>query len=98
MGSAFRFDVLAQDAEQAELHYALDSAPTGMSIDAATGRVSWTPVGTQVETPAGDGTVIGHNVPSDTVVVKLSYFPPGATFALEDEVFRFFRAVSAWQP
>jgi cell fate regulator YaaT (PSP1 superfamily) len=30
------------------------------------------PVGTQVETPAGDGTVIGHNVPSDTVVVKLA--------------------------
>src|SRR5215510_9547826 len=30
------------------------------------------PVGTHVETPAGDGTVVGHNVPSDTVVVKLA--------------------------
>src|SRR6266704_2655160 len=30
------------------------------------------PVGTAVTTPAGDGTVIGHNVPSDTVVVKLA--------------------------
>src|SRR5947208_13032225 len=28
--------------------------------------------GTQVETPAGDGVVVGHNVPSDTVVVRLS--------------------------
>src|SRR6266550_3124935 len=30
------------------------------------------PVGSAVTTPAGDGTVIGHNVPSDTVVVKLA--------------------------
>jgi cell fate regulator YaaT (PSP1 superfamily) len=28
--------------------------------------------GTQVETPEGTGTVVGHNVPSDTVVVKLA--------------------------
>jgi cell fate regulator YaaT (PSP1 superfamily) len=28
--------------------------------------------GTRVETPAGEGTVIGHNVPSDTVVVRLA--------------------------
>jgi cell fate regulator YaaT (PSP1 superfamily) len=28
--------------------------------------------GTQVDTPAGDGVVVGHNVPSDTVVVRLS--------------------------
>src|SRR5580700_4198169 len=28
--------------------------------------------GTQVDTPEGTGTVVGHNVPSDTVVVKLS--------------------------
>src|SRR5215207_172580 len=28
--------------------------------------------GTRVETPAGDGVVVGHNVPSDTVVVRLA--------------------------
>jgi cell fate regulator YaaT (PSP1 superfamily) len=28
--------------------------------------------GTPVETPAGDGIVVGHNVPSDTVVVRLA--------------------------
>ncbi|GAA1591609.1 hypothetical protein GCM10009789_52040 [Kribbella sancticallisti] len=28
--------------------------------------------GTAVETPAGDGVVVGHNVPSDTVVVRLA--------------------------
>ena len=30
------------------------------------------PVGTTVTSPEGPGTVIGHNVPSDTVVVKLA--------------------------
>jgi len=30
------------------------------------------PIGASVTSPAGPGTVIGHNVPSDTVVVKLS--------------------------
>ncbi|MHB8451913.1 MAG: PSP1 domain-containing protein [Mycobacteriales bacterium] len=30
------------------------------------------PLGAQVDTPAGDGTVVGFNVPSDTVVVRLS--------------------------
>src|ERR1700735_1241090 len=29
------------------------------------------PVGASVTSPMGDGTVVGHNVPSDTVVVKL---------------------------
>src|ERR1700677_221997 len=30
------------------------------------------PVGASVTSPAGPGTVVGHNVPSDTVVVKLA--------------------------
>lgn len=30
------------------------------------------PVGAAVETPDGDGTVVGHNVPSESVVVRLS--------------------------
>ncbi len=29
-------------------------------------------LGSAVETPAGDGVVVGHNVPSDTVVVRLA--------------------------
>jgi cell fate regulator YaaT (PSP1 superfamily) len=29
-------------------------------------------VGSEVETPDGDGTVIGHNVPSETVVVRMA--------------------------
>jgi cell fate regulator YaaT (PSP1 superfamily) len=35
-------------------------------------RSSAPPVGEQVETPEGPGTVIGHNVPADSVVVKLA--------------------------
>ena len=30
------------------------------------------PIGSAVTSPAGPGTVVGHNVPSDTVVVKLA--------------------------
>src|SRR6201988_61174 len=30
------------------------------------------PIGSAVTSPAGPGTVVGHNVPSDTVVIKLS--------------------------
>jgi hypothetical protein len=33
-----------------------------------------------------------------TVVVKLSYFPPGGTGMLEAETFAFMAAASAWQP
>jgi cell fate regulator YaaT (PSP1 superfamily) len=29
-------------------------------------------VGSDVETPDGDGTVVGHNVPGESVVVRLS--------------------------
>ena len=29
-------------------------------------------LGTRVTSPVGDGTVVGHNVPSDTVVVRLA--------------------------
>jgi cell fate regulator YaaT (PSP1 superfamily) len=35
-------------------------------------RSSAPPVGEQVETPEGPGTVIGHSVPADSVVVKLA--------------------------
>jgi cell fate regulator YaaT (PSP1 superfamily) len=29
-------------------------------------------VGEKVDTPDGDGTVVGHNVPSETVVVRMA--------------------------
>ena len=35
-------------------------------------HVAAPPVGATVTSPEGPGTVIGHNVPSDTVVVKLA--------------------------
>ena len=35
-------------------------------------RSSYLSEGASVTSPAGPGTVVGHNVPSDTVVVKLA--------------------------
>jgi CubicO group peptidase (beta-lactamase class C family) len=35
---------------------------------------------------------------TETVAVKLSYFPPGDTSALENETFAFLRAASSWNP
>ena len=37
------YRVLAQDAEQATLHYSLITAPAGMGIDATTGLIQWLP-------------------------------------------------------
>ncbi len=73
-----RFDLLAQDAEQAVLNYSLISAPSGMSIDAITGRISWTPTAIQaglqtatirIHDGVGGETrqTIGFNVASATV-------------------------------
>ena len=39
----FQYQVLAQDAEQASLRYALVNPPAGMSIEAHTGIINWTP-------------------------------------------------------
>ncbi len=48
VGLAFRYDTFAQDAEQTTLSYELNSAPSGATIDAATGRIQWTPAITQL--------------------------------------------------
>jgi hypothetical protein len=42
-GVAWEYQVLAQDAEQPELRYSMLTAPSGMSIDPATGRIRWLP-------------------------------------------------------
>ncbi len=47
-GAPYAYSVVAQDPENDPLTFALDSAPTGMVIDAATGLVSWTPAINQV--------------------------------------------------
>jgi hypothetical protein len=54
----YRYQVLAQDAEETALQFALEQAPAGMTIDANTGRIDWTPAVDQVR---------GHDV---TVMVR----------------------------
>ena len=44
----YQYDVEASDPEGQALTYLLDQAPAGMSIDAATGLISWTPTFSQV--------------------------------------------------
>jgi CubicO group peptidase (beta-lactamase class C family) len=59
----------------------------------------WTLHGTGAYTALGlQGQFVYVDPRTETVVVKLSYFPPGDNTALEDESLLFFRAVSAWNP
>jgi len=47
-GVAYVYTVTATDPDGGPLSYALDVAPAGMSIDAASGVIGWTPSATQV--------------------------------------------------
>ena len=49
-GSAYTYDVDAQDLDNDTLTYALSVAPAGMSINAGTGLIAWTPTIAQVGT------------------------------------------------
>ncbi len=47
-GSLYNYAVIASDADGDVLTYSLDAAPAGMSVDASTGLIAWTPAGMQV--------------------------------------------------
>ncbi len=47
-GTAYSYDVDASDADGDTLTYSLTTAPAGMSIDSASGLISWTPTAAQV--------------------------------------------------
>jgi bacillopeptidase F len=47
-GVAYTYTVTATDAGGATLVYSLDTAPSGMTIDAASGAIAWTPTNAQV--------------------------------------------------
>jgi hypothetical protein len=47
IGVAYSYDVNAVDPEGDTLTYALTQSPTGMTINATTGVISWTPAGNQ---------------------------------------------------
>lgn len=48
VGEQYSYRVTAQDVENDVLSYSLETAPIGMTIDAAQGLISWTPNATQV--------------------------------------------------
>jgi len=60
IGSGYSYNVVASDIDGDTLSYALSQAPSGMSIDAATGALRWTPTSAQaglnqVELVVSDG-------------------------------------------
>lgn len=48
----YSYTLAASDADGGVLNYSLDVKPTGMSVDAGTGAISWTPSSAQVGTQA----------------------------------------------
>lgn len=74
-------------------------APPGETIKLGYGYQWWTLHGTGAYTALGlQGQFIYVDPATETVVVKLSYFPPGDNRALEGETLSFLRAASAWTP
>ena len=47
VGSAYTYQATARDADGDQLQFALVNGPSGMTINASTGLVSWTPTGSQ---------------------------------------------------
>jgi RHS repeat-associated protein/uncharacterized repeat protein (TIGR01451 family) len=82
-GELYRYDAQATDPDQDVLAYNLDTAPTGMQIDAGSGRIEWTPGNDQVGTHAvslrvSDGRG-GEDVQEFTITVIAVNRPPQIT-------------------
>ena len=72
--------------------------PPGSTVELGYGYQWWTLHGTGAYTALGlQGQFIYVDPINDTVVVKLSYFPPGKDGPLDDESLTFFRSASAWR-
>jgi RHS repeat-associated protein len=78
VGQPYTYDVNATDADGDALGYALNAAPAGMSIDAGSGLIAWTP------TAAGDFPVTvevndgknGQDTQSFSIQVQQETLPP----------------------
>jgi YD repeat-containing protein len=72
--TAYSYDVEASDADGDTLTYSLTTAPEGMSIDSASGLISWTPsadqVGSQSVTVQVDDGVGGSAAQSFSITVE----------------------------
>lgn len=95
VGIAYVYDVDAVDPDGDTLAYSLDTAPGGMTIDAATGRIAWSPAAAQVGNapvtvratdPAGafvaQGFTVVVNTPANANPVFTTVAPTVATATL----------------
>ena len=65
-GTAYSYTAVASDADGQTLTYSLTTHPTGMTINASTGVISWTPT-------------VGTNNPSENVVISVTDATVAAT-------------------
>jgi RHS repeat-associated protein len=83
IGAAYSYDVDATDPDGDTLAYALGSAPAGMTINAGTGLVAWTPADAQVGANSVTVRVTdgrgGQAVQTVTVTVAQANRPPVIT-------------------
>jgi CubicO group peptidase (beta-lactamase class C family) len=76
-----------------------DKAISSQDFTLGYGYQWWTLHGTGAYIAIGlQGQYIYVDPLTETVVVKLSYYPPGDDSRLANEAFNFFRAVSSWNP
>ena len=68
-GESYTYDVDAIDPEGATLTYALESAPTGMTIDPATGLITWSPTAADL----GEATVTVTSVDPEGALATQTY-------------------------
>ncbi|MCK5706267.1 MAG: tandem-95 repeat protein [Candidatus Aureabacteria bacterium] len=76
---AYSYDVKATDADGDTLSYALSTYPTGMSINAATGVISWTPSSSQVSSHSVTVSVSDGNGGNDTQTFSITVSTTSST-------------------
>jgi hypothetical protein len=87
------------DAATASTAIGVERQPIKTAFALGYGYQWWTLHGTGSYTGIGlQGQYIYVDPATETVVAKLSHYPPGFNDPLDDEAFAFFRAVSAWNP
>ena len=81
VGVAYTFD--ANSSEEGSVTYSLDNAPTGMTIDASTGEIAWTPTTEQAEPQSFD--VLITDEAGNTRSLNQSVYVLGVIPAYPDE-------------
>jgi serine protease AprX len=86
-GSLYRYPVTASDPDNDALSFSLDAAPAGMSIDAATGLIQWTPGIDQVGSQAATVRVTDARGKAATQAFSVSVAPPNRAPAAANDSF-----------